>query len=170
MKKNKEEQFKDLVKENHGRILSICKSFSNSASDSNDLYQEILVNIWQCLENFRGESSIHTWVYRVAMNTAITNSNKSFKIRSTELFWDDQKMKHFIEEEVEPGIEDQLKQLHAELNQLSIIDKALITLVLEELSTREIADIIGISEPNVRVKIHRIKETLKVTFKNIDNE
>ena len=137
------------------------------------MYQEILVNIWKSLDSFRGDSALSTWVYRVAINTSLTYTGKAF--RQMKLFvnndtqnlnavLDDESLKEKLDQE------KQLEKLQAELNQLSVIDKALISLMLEGLSMKEISDIIGITEPNVKVKIHRVKTQLKEKLKGEKNE
>jgi RNA polymerase sigma-70 factor (ECF subfamily) len=165
---NKEERFNKIVSENKHRILNICSYYNSNAEDQKDMYQEILVNIWKSLDSFRGDSALGTWVYRVAINTSLTYTGKAF--RQMKLFvnndtqninavLDDESLKEKLEQEM------QLEKLQAELNQLSVIDKALISLMLEGLSMKEISDIIGITEPNVKVKIHRVKTQLKEKLK-----
>src|SRR5512136_1494874 len=102
MKNSKEEKFRQLLTENEPRIYSICNYYSRSAADKKDLYQEIITNIWQCLDSFRGDSSIHTWIYRIALNTAITASHKKNRIQNTEFQWDETKTKQLIEEDSDP--------------------------------------------------------------------
>jgi RNA polymerase sigma-70 factor, ECF subfamily len=173
MKNSKEEKFRQLLTENNPRIRSICNYYARSEADRKDLYQDIITNMWQCLGSFRGDSSIHTWVYRVALNTAITASHKSLGIQNLELQWDESKTKQLLVDDSDSNLketEEKLNILNLQLNQLSIIDKMLMTLLLDGLSMREIAEIVGITEPNVRVKIHRIKETVRTNIKNSDHE
>ncbi len=171
MKNSKEDKFRQLLAENDTRIRSICSYYAKSVADKKDLYQEIITNIWQCIDGFRGESSIHTWIYRIALNTAITASHKSYRIQNTELQWDESKTKQLFEEDPDSlEIEERINIMNQQLNQLSIIEKTLMTLLLDGLSMREIAEIIGITEPNVRVKIHRIKESLRTNIKNQNHE
>ncbi|MBN1820348.1 MAG: sigma-70 family RNA polymerase sigma factor [Prolixibacteraceae bacterium] len=160
----KEEKFNAIVSENSERIRSICRYYNSNPEDQKDMYQEVLVNIWKSLDNFRGDSAISTWVYRVAVNTSLTFTGKAFRhmklivnsdTKNLNSFLDDENLKEKLEEET------RLDKLKVELNQLSIIDKALISLMLEGLSMKEVADVIGITEPNVKVKIHRIKQQLK---------
>ena len=167
MRNNKETQFKQIIEENGERILRICKYYHSNSDDQKDLYQEILVNIWKSLDRFRGDSKLSTWVYRVAINTTLSFTGKV-----------DRKMKLIINKDLsnfnilfdedEPfskvEYETNLDLLQTELNLLSIIDKTMISLMLEGLSTKEISDVIGLTEPNVRVKLHRIKEQLKNSF------
>jgi RNA polymerase sigma-70 factor (ECF subfamily) len=121
------------------------------------------MNIWKSLDSFREESSIGTWVYRVAVNTALGLSAK--EIRRLKLFAsaDPEGLIRWIGSDPDQtiGHDDKFDLLETCMNELSVIEKLLITLVLESLSTREIAEIIGITETNVRVKLHRIKEELK---------
>jgi len=159
----KEERFKRLVRDNETRIRRICRYYSPDKHGEDDCYQEILMNIWKSLDTFREESAIGTWVYRVAVNTALGLSAR--EIRRLKLFAsaDPEGLIRWIESEGDEtaGQVDRFSLLEGCINQLSVIEKLLITLVLESLSTREIAEIIGITETNVRVKLHRIKEELK---------
>lgn len=137
------------------------------------MYQEILVNIWNSLDRFRGDSALSTWVYRVAINTSLTYTGKTFKRMKLIVGSDTQNLNIvFDDESLNEKLlqENQLEKLQTELNQLSVIDKALISLMLEGLSMKEIADVIGITEPNVKVKIHRVKTLLKEKLKGEKNE
>lgn len=166
---NKEQRFKDIISQNSGKILSICKYYSQNTADANDIYQEILINIWKSLDNFRGDSAISTWIYRIAVNTSLTFTGKLLK--QSKLFVNNNELLSKViltDQGVENAIEKehQIDALNIAITQLSVIDQSLITLMLEGLSMREIADVIGITEPNVKVKIHRIKEFLKQQLTN----
>lgn len=163
----KEERFNLLVKENHHKIQRICRYYAPVAEDQKDIYQEILVNIWKSLENFRGDAQESTWVYRIALNTAMGFAGKEFRRMKIVLNGGEKNLQNLIsEDDSEVKLrEDQINLLQNQLNQLSVIDKAIMSLVLEELTSKEIAEIIGITEPNVRVKIHRIKEILREQMK-----
>jgi len=122
------------------------------------------VNIWKSLDKFKGESAISTWIYRIAINTSLSFSGKTY--RNMKLYIDKelQSMNFLLDEDdLEQKIKTEklLEQLEISLNLLSVIDKALMSLVLEGVPIREIADVVGLTEPNVKVKIHRIKEQLK---------
>lgn len=160
----KEEQFNQIVSENGERIQRICRYYNSNVEDQKDMYQEVLVNIWKSLDNFRGDSAISTWVYRVAVNTSLSFNGKSYKQMKLIVNADTQNLSAILDDEeldAKQKEENQFNLLQAELNMLSVIDKALISLMLEGLSMKEIANIIGISESNTKVKIHRIKEQLK---------
>lgn len=169
MSLNKEEQFKQIVAENGNRIARICRYYNPNHEDQKDMYQEILVNIWKSLERFRGDSAVSTWVYRIAVNTSLNFSGKTFRNMKLMVDSDPQNLIVLLDDdelEVKIKNEARFEQLQEQLNLLSVIDKALMSLVLEGLSMREIADVIGLTEPNVRVKIHRIKEQLKQNLNN----
>ncbi len=168
----KEERFKKIVEENKGRIDRICRYYAPSEEDSKDMCQEVLVNIWKSLDSYRGEAAISTWIYRIAVNTSLSQSGKAFKQFKLRVDADMQNLGALLDEdetERRELLEMQFEALQTEINQLSVIDKALISLMLEDLSGKEIANIIGITEPNVRVKIHRIKETLREALDRFAN-
>jgi RNA polymerase sigma-70 factor (ECF subfamily) len=136
------------------------------------MYQEVLVNIWKSLESFRGDSAISTWVYRVAVNTSLSYTGKAYRrmklmvndgTQNLNSVLDEENLKEKLEQE------NRFDQLQTELNQLSVIDKALVSLMLEGLTMKEIAEVIGITEPNVKVKIHRVKAQLKEKLKGNNN-
>jgi RNA polymerase sigma-70 factor (ECF subfamily) len=160
----KETRFKQIIEENGAIIKSICRYYCPNAEDQKDMVQEVLVNIWKSLDKFRGESTISTWIYRIAVNTSLSFTGKTYRNMKLYIDKDPLSMNVLLDEgdlEQKLKTEEQLEQLEISLNQLSVIDKALISLVLEGLSLREIADVVGLTEPNVKVKIHRIKEQLK---------
>ncbi len=170
----KEEKFNQIVKDNSERIRRICQYYNSNEQDQDDMFQEILINIWKSLDNFRGDASISTWVYRIAVNTALTYTGKAYK--NMKLNINDVSQLNIIDFdndfELKMKEEYQFEALQIELNTLSVIDKSLISLMLEGLSMKEISEVIGITEPNVKVKIHRIKQQLKekLTAHNYENK
>ncbi len=169
---NKEEKFRKIIAENDGKILRICRYYAPSMEDQKDMYQEILINIWKSLSGFRGDSKVDTWVYRIAVNTSLSYAGKQYKHLKLNVDIDNTGLRNILLESDDHSSykEEQFQQLQTLLNQLNVIDKAIMGLVLDDLSTKEIADIIGITEPNVRVKIHRIKETLRNEMKGGQDE
>lgn len=165
---DREELFKKISSEQSSRIRNICRHYTPSAENTDDLVQEVMINVWRNLDAFRGESSISTWIYRIAVNTSLSflmkeNRRCNFNLKlqphhATELLYEDEK-------EVKIKYEQRANALQDAINRLNVIDKLLISLSMEKLSTREIADIIGITEPNVRTKLHRIREDLKTSLK-----
>ena len=159
----KEEIFRTIINENEKRISGICRYYSSSYDDQKDMHQEILINIWKSLDNFRGDAQWKTWVYRVSVNTALGFAKKEIRQQKIFIRQDDEKLKDFLDYDDYTSIkkEKMLQALESEINMLSIVDKIIITLVLESVNYKEIALVIGITEPNIRVKIHRIKSELK---------
>jgi len=170
---NKEEKFNAIVSESSERIRRICRYYNSNAEDQKDMYQEVLVNIWKSLDSFRGDSALSTWVYRVAVNTSLTYTGKAYRHMKLMVNGDTANLNAVLDDEnlkVKLEQEEQLDKLQTELNLLTVIEKALISLMLEGLSMKEIADIIGITEPNVKVKIHRVKAQLKEKLKGDSHE
>ena len=165
---DKEEKFNQILSENRDRIKRICGYYNSNVNDQNDMYQEVLVNIWNSLDNFRGDSSVNTWIYRIAVNTALRYTGNAYKHMKLIVNADTQNLSTVLDDENFEDklvMEKQMASLQNELNLLSVIDKALISLMLEGLSMKEIADVIGITESNAKVKIHRIKTHLKTKLR-----
>ncbi len=151
-----------MVNENQAIINRVCFLYTNSADDRLDLKQEILIQLWKAYPKFNRQSKLSTWIYRVALNTAISNFRKTKrKIQYQELRPDDCKI---------PGIENDLAiredtiKMYRLIYQLNDLDKAIILLYLDGQPYSVIADIVGISETNVGTKISRIKSKLKDQF------
>lgn len=162
MKSAKEKQFEKLVKQYKRTIYSVCYMFSRDNEEINDLFQEILVRLWLGFDQFEQRSSVNTWVYRIALNTAI-NSDKRAKRRpqtvplSTDIDPYDPQDSSF----------EQVRQLYALINQLDVMDRGLVLLWLEGIGYDEIAAIMGITVANVGIKLHRIKEKLVQKSKSV---
>lgn len=162
MKSAKEKQFEELVKQYKRTIYSVCYMFSRNKEEINDLFQEILVRLWLGFDQFEQRSSVSTWVYRIALNTAI-NSDKRAKRRpqtvplSTDIDPYDPQDSSF----------EQVRQLYALINQLDVMDRGLVLLWLEGIGYDEIAAIMGITVANVGIKLHRIKEKLVQKSKSV---
>lgn len=167
---NKEKLFKKIISENDQRINSICRYYSSNNDDCNDIYQEILINIWNSLENFRGDAKWSTWVYRISINTAIGFVKKEVHRQKIYIRHDNQRLNNLFENEINISSEKEIRfqALENKINMLSVVDKIIITLVLESVNYKEIASIIGITEPNVKVKVHRIKNELKELLKHLN--
>lgn len=164
---NKDQKFRKVIHDNEQRISSICKYYSSNEEDHKDIYQEVLINIWKSLDSFRGDAQMSTWIYRVAVNTAMGFANKEIRRQKIFLNEKENSLQYLIDVDENTSREKEklFQKLENEINQLSVIDKIIMTLVLEGVSHKEISDIIGITEPNVRVKIHRIKNELKEAIK-----
>ena len=134
----------------------------NNQSDKEDLFQEVCLQSWKAIDSFRGESQFSTWLYRVALNTAITFIRKEKK-QPSKVFTEN--LPDYSEEK--SNIEDQVKVMYKAIANLNKIDKALVMLYLEDYSYAEISEIIGITANNIAVKMNRIKVKLReATLKN----
>jgi RNA polymerase sigma factor (sigma-70 family) len=160
--RNKEIQFKKLFDENQDRVFRICCSYVRSDYNRKDLFQEVFMNVWKNLDSFRNESHINTWIYRISINTAINycriqnkNDGRCQEIKQELISDDDGSVIKKYRREKE------LQQMFEAINSLPLIEKSIISLVLEGVDHGGIAEICGISEGNVRVKFHRIKKKLK---------
>ena len=159
MRTQDEAQFVSLLKENQNIIHKICKLYTTDQDSHNDLFQEITIQLWKAYPNFRGDSKFTTWAYRVGLNTAITLFRKKKKIIDTIEF--DNTFHKVNEDEYNFEEEEQLKLLYHAVNELNDIEKALVFLYLEDKDYTEIAETLGISEVNARVKMNRVKGKLK---------
>jgi RNA polymerase sigma-70 factor (ECF subfamily) len=163
---SRDTQYKQIIEANQSRIRSVCRYYAGITADAEDLYQEILINVWKGLEKFRGDSQLSTWVYRIAVNTALSFVNKKNKYLNFNTYLDEGKAANLAGDDETPRVQEKQLELMSDLiNGLSVVDKIIMSLVLEDLSTKEIAEIVGITESNVRVKIHRIKEELREKVK-----
>ncbi|MCU0349749.1 MAG: sigma-70 family RNA polymerase sigma factor [Flavobacterium sp.] len=159
MRSQDEAQFVSLLKENQNIIHKICKLYTTDQDSHNDLFQEITIQLWKAYPNFRGDSKFTTWAYRVGLNTAITLFRKKKKTIDTIEF--DNTFHKVKEDEYNFEEEEQLKLLYHAVNELNDIEKALVFLYLEDKDYTEIAETLGISEVNARVKMNRVKGKLK---------
>lgn len=147
-------EFEKIVKEHERALFSICFMYSQNKEDAEDLLQDTLVNIWNGMARFRGDSSVKTWVTRVAINTCI-----SFKRKKTARTKDVDYLPPVAGLSTEAG--QQVKFLYNRLQKLDYLDRAVVMLWLENMSYEEIGAIVGISVKNVGVRLVRIKDKLK---------
>lgn len=154
-----QEQFVKLVQQHHAMLYKVCRLYCFSDHDRQDLFQEIIVQLWKSYPKFRGESKFSTWLYRIALNTAISDLRKQRR-RITPL--DPEHLPIQLQDMQYPKEqEEQLQQLYAAINQLTEVEKALVMLYLEDRSYDEMEEILGINQNNLRVKMNRIKEKLR---------
>jgi len=153
-----EKSFITLVKEHQGLIHKVCILYETDKEARNDLFQEIVLQLWRSFHTFRGESKITTWMYRIALNTAISGLRKlGRKIRTEEL--DDYHLN--ISDTSDDHQEDELQKLQWAIRQLTEIERAMIMMALDEVPYDEIAETIGITQNNVRVRMNRIREKIR---------
>ena len=159
-----QQDFIKIAMENQNLIKKVCNMFCKDEDDRKDLFQEILIQLWKSYPTFRNQSKITTWMYRVALNTAITTYRRKKNKPANELLSEDMVKVSGFDTKYERSEESEL--LYKAVNKLSTIEKSVILLYLEDYSSDEIADITGISSGNVRVKINRIKAKLKKMLEN----
>lgn len=154
-----EQSFVQQLQEHQNLIHKICRLYTNSEDAHKDLFQEITIQLWKAYPQFRGDSKFTTWAYRVALNTAITLYRK--KTRTLDTIEFDSKLHKVDQEEYNYEEEEHIKLLYQAVKQLNDIEKALVFMYLEDKDYSEIAETLGISEVNARVKMNRIKGKLK---------
>ncbi len=159
MNKELEHQFVTELENNQNIVHKVCTLYTNDRDSHNDLFQEITIQLWKAYPKFRGDSKFSTWMYRVALNTAITLYRKTKKRIKTQDY--ESVIFKIKAEEYDPTEEEQLKLMYKAVKQLGDIDKALVFLYLEDKDYREISETLGISEVNARVKMNRIKNKLR---------
>lgn len=160
---SKQSEFIQLIREHEGIIYKITRVYLDQEEDQKDLYQEIVYQLWKSYESFGEKSKWSTWMYRVALNTAITflkrDKRKPNKVYSERL--DNFKMEPF-----DPVMEERIVWLYKSIQKLSVVEKGIILLYLEGKPHEEIASITGFSTTNVGTRISRIKEKLKRQISN----
>lgn len=162
MNKELQHTFVTLLEENQNIVHKICRLYTSDSDSHNDLFQEITIQLWKAYPKFRGDAKFSTWMYRVALNTAITLYRKSKKkVKTQEFEGVSFKIKA---EEYNDEIEQQLKLMYDAIRELNDIDKALVFLYLEDRDYKDISETLGISEVNARVKMNRIKTKLKTVL------
>ena len=161
--KAKEQDFLTRIEKHKGILYKVSKMYMDNHDDQQDLFQEIVCQLWKSYDSFRNESQFSTWMYRVAINTAIVFLKKEKrKVDKYEIASEN------IKEEIDDSEikESQIEHFYKAVQKLEKIDKAIIFYQLEGFSHKEIGDNLGISEGNARVKLNRAKEKLKEIIKN----
>lgn len=159
--KLKEQKFKKLLNDDKDMIYRLCYAYLYNKNDVEDLFQEIVINIWNSLQNFRSEAKISTWIYRIAVNTALMHNKKDSKLKET---FKNIEVQHHdrIEDDLDENKEKESRiiELRKAIAQLKKQDRLVISLVLEGVKYEEISEIMGMTLSNVGVKINRIKTKL----------
>lgn len=152
-----EKEFLSAVSEHQNLVHKVCNLYAETHHDREDLFQEILLNAWKGVRNFRGEAKFTTWLYRVAINTAITFFRKEKKQPAATQ--QEEKIHLIADESYQP--DEQLSAVYKAINKLSGIDKALVMLYLDDYNYTDIGEMLGITPNHVAVKMNRIKTKLK---------
>lgn len=152
----RQQQFLQLLDEYKDLIVKVCYVYSSPTAGVDDLYQEVAANIWTGLDKFRGEAKVSTWIYRTAINTCITwlrrNRNQSLNTPIENAI-------ALADSETDSRM-DRYRQLHRMISTLQPMEKAIVTMWLDDKSYAEIAAVTGLSVANVATRLHRIKEKL----------
>lgn len=151
-----EQEFANIVREHKSTIYTVCYMFSKNQDEVDDLFQEVLLNLWRGIEHFKGESKLATWIYRISLNTCISADRKKKK-HATETL-SQQADIYAATDEAETR---QIQMLHKRVHRLRPFDRAIVLLWLEGLPYDEIGAITDISAKNVSVRLVRIREELK---------
>lgn len=158
MKESKQRSiFKEWLGDYRALLFKVIRAYAFNVEDQNDLFQEVCLQVWRSIPNFRGASAVSTWLYRIALNTAIKWTTKEQKHVDGRA--DSASVQDVLFVRDEPQ-DERLSWLYDEIKQFNEIDRSLTLLLLDGFSYKEIAKIVGVSESHVGVKIHRIKKQL----------
>lgn len=159
-------KFVVLIQSNQGLINSLCRLYSHSEEEMKDYRQDVLLSLWKAFPNFREESKVSTWMYRVGLNTLVSNYRKKNSRIETESYSDSTEFDPCSE----AGTDDELMLLQQAIGLLNPLEKAVIILHLEGYVHKEIAELLTLSETNVSTKLNRIKKELGKRIKSLQHE
>jgi RNA polymerase sigma factor (sigma-70 family) len=166
---NKETSYKTAVEANKDRI---CCCYVRDEDERRDVFQEVLIHMWEGLDRFEEKSQMSTWIYRIAVNTCLGHIRMQTRRRKVFDGTENVDQEAIPDESADEGAaetEQAVNRLYDCIDQLLPLEKTLVSLYLEDLSTERMADVVGISEGNVRVKLHRIKKKLKEMMEGDDH-
>jgi RNA polymerase sigma-70 factor, ECF subfamily len=149
-------EFEKTVKENAGILHKLCRVYSNNESEYEEIFQEMMIQIWRALPNFRGDSQLSTWLYRICINTALNFRTKTNKFKKFVRLEENISVNFNFEDEKD----EQLKKLYVAIRELKPIDRAIVSLYLDEKSYEDTASILGMSKTNVATRLMRLKQKL----------
>ncbi len=159
---DKESRFVQIIKDNEGVIFKITTFYADNKVDQQDLYQDIVYQLWKSFDSFRGDSKVSTWMYRIALNTALTRLKRG-KRRGYPVSIDKAILEYT--DNHDPEFEERLKMLYEQIGQLNVLEKGIMLLLLEGKKYGEIAKITGLTPSNVGTRVSRIKEKLRSRLK-----
>ncbi|WP_420318315.1 RNA polymerase sigma factor [Ekhidna sp.] len=158
MKESEQRQiFTEWLGEYRALLFKVIRAYAFTTDDQNDLFQDVCIQVFRSVPNFKGSSAVSTWLYRIALNTAIKWSTKEKKHVNGHQEVD--KVGHILEANDEP-VDERISWLYEQIKQFNEIDRSLTLLLLDGYSYKEMSQMMGISESNIGVKIHRIKKQL----------
>jgi RNA polymerase sigma factor (sigma-70 family) len=162
MSTTSESVFQNLHAQYYSMVLHLCRGFMKGDRDlANDLAQDVFINVWNALPGYRAEASYKTWIYRIAVNTCLLQIRRDKNKTKVPL----ETISHVVESDTAHAQENETV-LYRAIGQLDEVDRLMIMMVLEEVAYEEIARIMGVTENNLRVKIHRIKTKLKILIED----
>lgn len=162
MKRNLENGFMSMLKENFRIVRKVCCMYADQDAEREDLQQEIYLQLWKSFPSFEGRSKESTWMYKIALNTAITFFKKGKAQNGKRAECEELYTLEIMQDESE--LNEQVSQMYKAINKLNKVEKALVMLYLDNKKYDEISEIMGISAVNARVKINRIKEKLRTSI------
>ena len=160
MKKKQETIFLNALENNQEKLFRICSIYSEDEEDAKDLFQEVLVHVWRSMSTFKGNSSIGTWMFRVALNVCLRFKSKHTKNQNRFIRLDSITIANFGSVENSEVENEKLNSLRKCVKVLNEADKAIVALYLEGIAYKEISTILGLSENHIAVKVKRIKSKL----------
>ena len=158
-KQEVEKQFEKHISENELLIHKVCRIYAYTDADRKDLFQEIVIQLWKAWPKFSGQAKFSTWLYRVAINTAITGLRKQKNFITS--YEPAALNTNISDDNYGKAEQERLQQLYIAIEQLNEVEKAIIMLYMEDKQYDEMEDILGIGQGNLRVKMNRIKEKLR---------
>ena len=157
-KQEAEQQFEQLINEHELLIYKICRMYTYTEADRQDLFQDIVIQLWNAFPKFKGEAKFSTWLYRVAINTAITGLRRKKDFIQS---YEHAALPANTSDDNSTDIEEQLQEMYTAIEQLNEIEKAIVMLYLEDKPYEEMEEILGINQGNLRVKMNRVKDKLR---------
>jgi len=159
LKAAKEKEFLELLRQHEGLIHKICHVYAADVLAKQDLFQEIVIQLWKSFDGFRNESKISTWMYRIALNTALTDQRRSKT--KVSLSFSGFVLEDKVEENDSSNHQENISLLYGAISKLTEVEKAIVMLYLDDKSYEEMEEVLGISQGTLRVKMNRIKEKLR---------
>jgi len=163
LKATLQKEFLELIQQHKGLIYKVCYLYAHDEASKQDLFQEIVIQLWKLFGSFRGEAKISTWMYRIALNTALTDLRR--RKTKVDLHYTDQSNLDIEEVQYDSQRDEEEKLLYRAIAKLSQIEKAVVMMYLEDKSYEEMEEVLGISQGTLRVKMNRIKEKLRLLVK-----
>jgi len=160
------DQFIYLIRQNKKLIFKVCNAYCHDPEDRKDLVQEVIIQLWRSFDKYNSKYKLSTWMYRIALNTAISHYRADRKRKSATIPIDDNLM-DFADENDSKELDSKVILLYNFINQFDELNKALMILYLDNNSYKDIAEVLGITETNAATKIGRLKQQLKQQFENV---